>query len=56
MQYSHRLITLMAAALAAAPLSAQSTRGGERAREAANSATEMPVTSLVAVLAGILGL
>ena len=44
MQYSYRLITLMAAALAAAPLSAQSNRGGgERARAAANSATEMPV-------------
>ncbi len=43
MQYSHRLITLMAAALAASPLSAQSDRGGERARAAANSTTEMPV-------------
>ncbi len=43
MKYSYRLIALMAAAFAAVPLSAQSTQGGERARAAANSATEMPV-------------
>jgi hypothetical protein len=43
MKCSYRLITLIAATLAAVPLSAQSTRGGERARAAANSATEMPV-------------
>ena len=43
MKCSYRLITLIAATLAAIPLSAQSNGGGERARAAANSATEMPV-------------
>jgi hypothetical protein len=43
MKCSYGLITLMAATLAAIPLSAQSSGGGERARAAANSTTQMPV-------------
>jgi len=43
MKYSYRLITVIAAALAAVPLGAQSTRADERAAAAANSRTEMPV-------------
>ena len=43
MKYSYRLMTLMAAALAAVPLGAQSTRADARAAAAANSRTEMPV-------------
>lgn len=43
MKYSFRPIVLLAATLAAVPLSAQNTRSGERARAAANSSTQMPV-------------
>ncbi len=43
MMYAFRSIVLLAATLAAVPLSAQNTRSGERARAAANSSTQMPV-------------
>ena len=43
MKGSYRMIVLSAAMLAAVPLAAQSTRENERAAEAANSATRMPV-------------
>jgi hypothetical protein len=43
MRVSIRTMTLLAATLAAVPLSAQSNPGGERARAAANSTTQMPV-------------
>ena len=43
MKCSFRPIVLLAATLAAVPLTAQVTPGGERARAAANSSTEMPV-------------
>jgi len=43
MKYSYRLITPLALALAADPLTAQSTRDDARAAAAANSSTEMPV-------------
>jgi hypothetical protein len=43
MKCSFRPIVLLAATLAAVPLTAQITPGGERARAAANSSTEMPV-------------
>jgi hypothetical protein len=43
MKYSYRLITLLALALPAVPLMAQSTRANARAARAANSATRMPV-------------
>lgn len=43
MKGSIRPILLLAATLVAAPLSAQNGQSGERAREAANSATRMPV-------------
>ena len=43
MKYYLRSIVLLAATLAAVPLSAQSTGSGERARAAANSSTRMPV-------------
>ena len=43
MKYYYRLTTLLTLVLPVVPLMAQSTRGGERAREAANSATRMPV-------------
>lgn len=43
MKYAFRSIVLLAATLAAVPLSAQNTRSGERARAAANSSTQMPV-------------
>lgn len=43
MKYYLRSIVVLAATLAAVPLSAQNTRSGERARAAANSSTQMPV-------------
>ena len=43
MKYPYRVMTLMAATLAAVPLGAQSTRADVRAAAAANSRTEMPV-------------
>ena len=43
MKYAFRSIVLLAAMLAAVPLSAQVTPSGERARAAANSSTQMPV-------------
>lgn len=43
MKYHLRSIALLAATLAAVPLSAQNTRSDERARAAANSSTQMPV-------------
>ena len=43
MRCSYRLITLLAATLAAVPLQGQSTRADQRAAAAANSRTEMPV-------------
>jgi hypothetical protein len=43
MKYAFRSIVLLAATLAAVPLSAQATPSGERARAAANSSTQMPV-------------
>ena len=43
MKCSYRTTVLLAAMLAAVPLAAQSTREDERAAEAANSATRMPV-------------
>lgn len=43
MKYSYRLITLLALALPAVPLTAQSTRDENRAAAAANSPTRMPV-------------
>jgi hypothetical protein len=43
MKYYYRLTTLLALALPAVPLIAQSTRADERAARAANSATRMPV-------------
>ncbi|PYO76564.1 MAG: hypothetical protein DMD63_14095 [Gemmatimonadetes bacterium] len=43
MKYPYRLITPLALVLAAAPLTAQSTRADARAAAAANSRTEMPV-------------
>jgi hypothetical protein len=43
MKASIRMMTLLAATLAAVPLSGQSNGAGERARAAANSRTQMPV-------------
>jgi hypothetical protein len=43
MKCSFRPIVLLAATLVAVPLTAQTTQGGERARAAANSSTQMPV-------------
>jgi hypothetical protein len=43
MKYYYRLTTLLALALPAVPLMAQSTRADERAAAAANSRTRMPV-------------
>jgi hypothetical protein len=43
MKYAFRSIVALAATIAAVPLSAQNSRSGERAREAANSTTRMPV-------------
>jgi hypothetical protein len=43
MKCSLRPIVLLAATLAAVPLTAQTTRADQRAKAAANSATEMPV-------------
>ncbi|HEX3533698.1 MAG TPA: hypothetical protein VHT23_05720, partial [Gemmatimonadaceae bacterium] len=43
MNHPYRMIVLSAAMFAAVPLVAQSTRENERAAEAANSATRMPV-------------
>ena len=43
MKYAFRSIVALAATIAAVPLSAQNSQSGERAREAANSTTRMPV-------------
>jgi hypothetical protein len=43
MKYAFRSMVVLAATLAAVPLSAQNPQSGERARAAANSATKMPV-------------
>jgi hypothetical protein len=43
MKYYLRSVVLLAATLAAVPLSAQNPPSGERARAAANSSTQMPV-------------
>jgi hypothetical protein len=43
MKCSFRSIVFLAATLAAVPLAGQTTGGGERARAAANSSTQMPV-------------
>jgi hypothetical protein len=43
MKYVFRSMVVLAATLAAVPLSAQNSQSGERAREAANSTTRMPV-------------
>jgi hypothetical protein len=43
MKYAFRSMVVLAATLAAVPLSAQNSQSGERARAAANSTTRMPV-------------
>ena len=43
MKYAFRSMVMLAATLVAVPLSAQNAASGERAREAANSTTRMPV-------------